>query len=44
MSLWLQFLKGTFDDMTSDHVIYLFMNLAKGGYKGTGKISDSEGG
>lgn len=30
--------------MTSDHVIYLFVNLAKGGYIGTGKISDSEGG
>lgn len=44
MSLGLQFLNSTFNVVTSDYVICLFLSLAKGGYVGMGKISGSEGG
>lgn len=44
MSLWLQFSNGTFNVVTSDYVIPLFLNLAKGVDIGSGKIPGSEGG
>lgn len=44
VSLWLQFSNSTFNVVTSDYVVCLFLSLAKGGNVGTGKISGSEGG